>query len=76
LEVYTVGLVLAVSVTVARFQDGDGTHPVMEPMVKYFGIESGLADTDYSSRCYQTMFQAHGVHVRVVHPWANGHFGR
>lgn len=77
LIVDALGLLLAVSVTVASMQDRDGAHPVVaSAMAKYPTIETLFVDTAYAGQCAQTIWQCHGIRAQVIRHPANRNVGR
>lgn len=77
LVVDTLGLLLAVTVTAARFQDRDaGAEAVARMSEKYPTVERLYADSAYAGQWASAVKANHGVTVEVIRHPANQNVGR
>jgi hypothetical protein len=76
LQVHTLGLLLAVSVTAANIQDHAAAHPIVaDGSAKYPNIQTLYVDNGYAGQCAQTISQRHEVQIKVIRPPANKNGG-
>lgn len=76
LVVDTLGLLLAVTVTVASVQDRDAApQPVKQAATKYPGLQTLFVDTGYAGQCAAQLSAHHNLNVDVVRHPANRNVG-